>query len=373
MTLADPLPRGATIGPQALQRGAVIGIVGGGQLGRMTSIAAARLGYRLHVLSADSDDPAMDVAWRHTRLAAPDDMAAVDAFAAAVDVITFETENLDERLLALLERHAHARPSVAAVRLAGDRRLEKAFLNRIGVPTAPWTEVRTAEDIAAFIHAQGAAIVKTARAGYDGKGQMRLRNAADSPRVFDALGGVPIIIEAMLPFLSEVSVVLARGADGAIAAFDVTENVHRDGILDTSTVPAAIDAATASRALDAATRVAHGLDYVGLMALEMFVMEGGAVLANEIAPRPHNSGHWTMDACLASQFEQHVRAICGLPLASPARHADAVMTNLIGPQGAAAWEGLLAVPDTVSHWYGKTEARAGRKLGHATRLAPLKG
>ena len=359
MTRADPLPRGA-----------VIGMVGGGQLGRMTSVAAARLGFRMHVLSADPDDPAMDVAWRHTRLTAPDDAAAVAAFAAAVDVITFETENLDERLLGLLERHAHARPSVAAVRLAGDRRLEKAFLNRIGVPTAPWAEVRNAEDIAGFVAAQGAAIVKTARAGYDGKGQMRLRDAADAPRAFAALGHVPIIIEAMLPFAREVSVVLARGADGVVAPFDVTENVHRDGILDTSTVPAAIDAATAARALDAATRVAHGLDYVGLMALEMFVMPDGAVLANEIAPRPHNSGHWTMDACLASQFEQHVRAICGLPLASPARHADAVMTNLIGPEGAAAWEGLLAAPGMVAHWYGKTEARPGRKLGHATRIMP---
>lgn len=359
MTRADRLPRGA-----------VIGMVGGGQLGRMTSLAAARLGYRMHVLSADANDPAMDVAWRHTRLTAPDDAAAVAAFAAAVDVITFETENLDERLLALLEAHPHARPSVAAVRLAGDRRLEKAFLNRIGVPTAPWAEVHGADDIARFVATHGAAIVKTARAGYDGRGQMRLRDPAEAPRVAATLGQVPVIIEAMLPFAREVSVVLARGADGAIAAFDVTENLHREGILDTSTVPATIDGPTAARALDAATRVAHGLDYVGLMALEMFVMEGGAVLANEIAPRPHNSGHWTMDACLASQFEQHVRAICGLPLASPARHADAVMTNLIGPDGAAAWDGLLATPGTVAHWYGKGEARPGRKLGHATRLQP---
>jgi 5-(carboxyamino)imidazole ribonucleotide synthase len=358
MTRAEPLPRGA-----------VIGMVGGGQLGRMTSVAAARLGYRMHVLSGHPDDPAMDVAWRHTRLDAPDDAEAVRAFAAAVDVITFETENLDLRLLLLLEQHAHCRPSVAAVRLCGDRREEKAFLNGVGVPTAPWAPVETAAEIAAFMaRTGGPVIVKTCRSGYDGKGQMRVRDAADAERAANELARQALIAEAMLGFEREVSVVLARDAAGRIAAFDVVENVHREGILDTSTVPAAIAPETAARAQDAARRVAEGLGYIGVMALEMFVMPDGAVLANEIAPRPHNSGHWTMDACLASQFEQHVRAICGLPLASPARHADAAMTNLIGPEGAAQWDALLRAPDTVAHWYGKTEARPGRKLGHATRL-----
>ncbi len=355
MTRAEPRPGGA-----------VIGMVGGGQLGRMTSMAAARLGHRVHVLSGHPDDPAMDVAWRHTRLASPDDADAVRAFAAAVDVITFETENLDLRLLALLEQHAHCRPAAAVVRLCGDRREEKAFLNGVGVPTAPWAPVENARDITAFMaRCGGAVIVKTCRSGYDGRGQFRVRDAADAARV---PAGEPLIAEAMLGFAQEVSVVLARDAAGAIAAFDVTENVHREGILDTSTVPAGVAPGTAARAQDAARRVAEGLGYVGVMALELFVMPDGAVLANEIAPRPHNSGHWTMDACLASQFEQHVRAICGLPLASPARHADAVMTNLIGPDGAARWDALLREPGTVAHWYGKAEARPGRKLGHATRI-----
>ncbi|MCS6892015.1 MAG: 5-(carboxyamino)imidazole ribonucleotide synthase [Rhodovarius sp.] len=355
-----------------LPRGAVIGMVGGGQLGRMTSMAAARLGYRTHILSDNPDDPAMDVAWRHTRLSSAEDAAAIAAFAAAVDVITFETENLPLPLLALLEAQPHCRPSAAVVRLCGDRAEEKRFLQAIGVPTAPWAPVATAEEIEAFRRqAGGRAIVKTCRSGYDGKGQMRVADATAAARAAEALAGKALIAEAVLDFTCEVSVVLARDVAGRIAAFDVTHNLHREGILRESRVPAPIAPEVAARALAAARRVAEGLDYVGIMALEMFVMPDGAVLANEIAPRPHNSGHWTMDACAASQFEQHVRAICGLPLADPTRHADAVMENLIGPEGAARWEELLAKPRCVPHWYGKAEARPGRKLGHATTLAPF--
>jgi len=347
-----------------------IGIIGGGQLGRMSAMAAARLGYRCHILTPDDDSPAAQVAAAVTR-ADYEDQAALRAFAAAVDVITFEFENISADGLSLLEHLKPVRPSPAILRISQYRIAEKTFLNQTGIATAPWRAIASVADLEAAIAAIGLpAVLKTTRFGYDGKGQALLRTQDDAARGYVELGPAPLILEGFVDFAQEISVIIARGADGALAAFDTVENRHRDHILDLTLAPAPIPDAVAVEAQRIARRVAEGLGLVGLLAVEMFVDAQGKVLVNELAPRPHNSGHWTIDACPASQFELHVRAVAGLPLHPAARHSDAVMKNLVGPEEAALWPEILATPGLIPHLYGKAEARLGRKMGHVTRLFP---
>ncbi|MCU0886822.1 MAG: 5-(carboxyamino)imidazole ribonucleotide synthase [Rubritepida sp.] len=354
-----------------LPPGATIGILGGGQLGRMSAIAAARLGYRAHVFAPEPDSPGMQVAAART-VAPYEDAAALAAFATAVDVVTFEFENVPAATLAALEGRVPCRPGVGVLAIGQDRVREKRFLESVGVPVAPWAAVSDLAGLEAAIARIGLpAVLKTTRLGYDGRGQAVLRRPEDAAGALARLAPKPLILEAFVPFAAEVSAIAARGADGALAVYDAVENRHRDHILDLSFAPARIPAVAAAAARDHVGRVAEGLGLVGLVALEMFLLPDGTLLGNEIAPRPHNSGHWTMDACLCGQFEQHVRAVAGLPLGQPARHADAVMRNLIGPEGLAAWPRLLAAPEVVAHWYGKAEARPGRKLGHANLLMSL--
>jgi 5-(carboxyamino)imidazole ribonucleotide synthase len=360
-----------TLPRRPLPPNATIGIVGGGQLGRMSAMAAARLGYRCHVLSPEPDSPAQQVSAGVT-LGDYEDPSALRDFAAHVDVITFEFENVSAEGLELLASLRPVHPSPAILRISQDRIAEKSFLNGIGVATAPWRAVETFADLQAAVAELGLpAILKTTRLGYDGRGQMRLRTVADLLPAYAALVPRPLILEGFVDFACEISVVAARGVGGAYAAFDVVENRHRDHILDLTLAPARIPHDTAMAAQSLARQVAEGLDLTGLLATEMFVTADGRVLANEIAPRPHNSGHWTIDACPASQFELHVRAVAGLPLPAATRHSDAVMKNLVGPAETALWPEIVATPGLIPHLYGKAEARPGRKMGHVTRLFPL--
>lgn len=353
-----------------LPPGSIIGILGGGQLGRMSALAAARLGYACHVFAPEPESPGMQVA-AHRTVADYEDRAALARFAASVAVVTFEFENVPAAALEALSGLVPCRPGLAALATCQDRAAEKAFLDRIGVPVAPWRLVESESGLAAAVAEIGLpAVLKTTRLGYDGRGQAVLREMADLAPAFARLAPHPLILETFVPFAAEVSAIAARGADGAIAVFDAVENRHAHHILDLSFAPARVPAAVAEAARAHVAAVAEGLELVGIVALEMFVLPDGRLLGNEIAPRPHNSGHWTMDACAASQFEQHIRAVAGLPLASPARHHDAVMRNLIGPEGLEAWPRLLRMNQVVPHLYGKAEARAGRKMGHANRLLP---
>ncbi|MDB5413499.1 MAG: 5-(carboxyamino)imidazole ribonucleotide synthase [Rubritepida sp.] len=355
----------------SLPLGATIGILGGGQLGRMSAMAAARLGYRCHIFAPDADSPGMEVAAAHT-LAEYDDVAALHRFADAVDVVTFEFENVPAETLAALEGRVPCRPGTRALAICQDRIVEKRFLAEAGVPVAPWREVTTEAELQAGIAEIGLpAVLKTTRLGYDGRGQAVLRRLEDAAPAFARLSPKPLILEAFVPFTAEISGIAARGLDGTVATYDAIENRHRHHILDLSFAPARLPASAAAAAQAHVAQVATALELVGVVALEMFLLADGSLLGNEIAPRPHNSGHWTMDACHCGQFEQHIRAVAGLPLGSPARHADAVMRNLVGSEGLAAWPGILAQQDVVPHWYGKLEARPGRKLGHANRLLPL--
>jgi 5-(carboxyamino)imidazole ribonucleotide synthase len=347
---------------------ATIGLVGGGQLGRMSALAAARLGYRCHILTRETGSPASQVSAAVT-ISDYHEPAGLREFAAAVDVISFEFENVSAEGLDLLASLKPVRPSPAILRTSQDRVLEKAFLNGAGVPTAPWAPVEDLDGLRAAVERIGLpAVLKTTRLGYDGKGQAMLRGTADVADAFAALSPKPLILEGFIDFSQEISVVAARGEDGAYSAFDTVGNRHRDHILDITLAPARIPEAVHRQAQAIARRIADALDLVGLLAVEMFVDAEGRVLVNEIAPRPHNSGHWTIDACPASQFEMHVRAIAGLPLPPANRHSDAVMKNLIGPEDAALWPAILATPGLIPHLYGKTEARPGRKMGHVTRL-----
>lgn len=357
-----------TSGP--LPPGAWIGILGNGQLGRMSAMAAARLGYRVHVFGPEADAPAAQVAARAT-VAAYDDLAALAAFAASVDVVTFEFENVSAAGLEALAARVPVRPSPSVLRISQDRIAEKRFLESARIRVAPWAVVESQADLDAAVARLGMpAVLKTTRLGYDGKGQAKLRTPDDLAPAFARLSPKPLVLEAFVDFAMEVSVVVARGADGAVAAFDTVENRHHDHILYATFAPARIAPAIAAAAQDAARRIAEAIGLVGLLCVEFFVDRDGRVLANEIAPRPHNSGHWTIEACASSQFEQHVRAVAGLPLGAPARHADAVMVNLVGPDDMARWDAIVATPGLVPHHYGKVLARPGRKMGHVTRLFP---
>lgn len=364
--MTPPLP----IDP-ALPPGATIGIVGGGQLGRMTALAAARLGYRCHIFTPEPDSPAAQVSAAAT-VAAYDDEAALRRFVAAVDVVTFEFENVPADSVRLLAETRPVRPDWNVLRIAQDRILEKRFFNDIGVPTAPWREVTGPESLAAALAEIGRpAVLKTTRLGYDGKGQVKITAGTDPAEAWSRMGAAVGVLEGFVDFTCEVSVIVARGVDGRTACFDVVENRHVNHILDVTIAPADLSADLAGRARGIAEESARALNLVGLLAVEMFVTRDGRILANEMAPRPHNSGHWTMDACLTDQFEQFVRAVCGLPLGSPQRHSDAEMKNLIGAD-IDRWPDLLREAGARLHLYGKAEARAGRKMGHVNRLRPRK-
>jgi 5-(carboxyamino)imidazole ribonucleotide synthase len=352
-----------------LPPGSTIGIIGGGQLGRMLAMAAARLGYRATVLEPQGDCPASQVA-NSQIVAAYDDAFALAELARECAVVTYEFENVPVEAANALVADVAVLPPPAALEVSQDRLVEKNFLNGIGLSTAPYRPVDSMDDLTDGLSAfGGSGVLKTRRLGYDGKGQRVFRDAgpAEATGAFAEMGGMPLILEGFVPFEREISVVAARGADGALAAYDPAENVHRDGILRSSTVPARIAPETATAAREAAFAVLEALDYVGVIGVEFFVMPHGPVLVNEIAPRVHNSGHWTEAACSVSQFEQHIRAIAGLPLGDPMRHSDCVMENLIGDEILRAPE-LLAEPNLVLHLYGKAESRPGRKMGHFTRL-----
>ena len=349
---------------------ATIGLVGGGQLGRMSALAAARLGYRCHILTRDTDSPAAQVSQGVT-VSNYSDPAALQAFADVVDVISFEFENVSAEGLDLLASIRPVRPAPSVLRISQDRIEEKTFVNNAGVATAPWALVGSRADLDDAAGRIGLpAVLKTTRLGYDGKGQATLRSAADLDAAWSRLEPKPLVLEGFIDFAREISVVIARGADGAVSAFDTVENRHRDHILDLTLAPAQVAVAIDQSAQAIARRLAEALDLVGLLAVEMFVDGNGQVLVNEIAPRPHNSGHWTIDACPASQFELHIRAIAGLPLPPATRHSDAAMKNLIGPEGVELWSMALAEPGIIPHLYGKAEALPGRKMGHVTRLFP---
>jgi len=347
-----------------------IGIVGGGQLGRMTALAAARLGYRCHILTPEPESPAGQVSASVT-LGDYEDPAALAEFASAVDVVTFEFENVSAAGLDLLAALKPVRPAPSVLRVSQDRIAEISFLNGAGVATAPWRGVMSRADLDRAAAEIGLpAVLKTTRLGYDGKGQSLVTGPDAFDEAFASLAPKPLVLEGFADFACEISVIAARGENGRAVAFDVVENRHRHHILDLTLAPAPIGEDIADEARSIALHVAEALDLVGLVAVEMFVTRDGCVLVNEIAPRPHNSGHWTIDACPVSQFELFVRAVAGLPLPLPTRHSDAVMKNLVGPEETALWSEILAAPGLIPHLYGKQEARPGRKMGHVTRLFP---
>jgi 5-(carboxyamino)imidazole ribonucleotide synthase len=352
---------------QKLPRRSTIGILGGGQLGRMLAMAAARLDYRVAILEPAEDCPAGEVADRLI-IGAYDDPAALDQLAAVSAVVTYEFENVPVSATRRLAGKVPVFPPPEALEAAQDRLTEKRFLNGCGIPTARFEAVGSQEDLERALSAFGGeGVLKTRRMGYDGKGQRLFRADDQTAGAFEAMGGVPLILEELVAFTKEVSIIAARDRDGAVACFDPAENVHRSGILKRSTVPAAIGTATAQAAREAATKILQALDYVGVVGVEFFVLSDGTLVANEIAPRVHNSGHWTEAACTVSQFEQHIRAVAGLPLADGERHSDCVMENLIGAEIERLDE-LCRTPQTYDHLYGKKEARPGRKMGHITRI-----
>jgi 5-(carboxyamino)imidazole ribonucleotide synthase len=356
-----------------LAPGATIGILGAGQLGRMLAMAAARLGLRSHVFAPEEEAPAFDVASASTT-GAFEDEAALAAFAGGVDVVTYEFENVPTSCVDFLSGLRPVRPGVRALSLTQDRLVEKSFLRDLGLKTAPFAAVEDAGGLARAVADLGRpSILKTRRFGYDGKGQALIREGSNLSALYRGLGGAPTILEGFVNFEREVSVVAARGLDGGFAAFDICENEHERHILARTRVPAAIATATEARAVAIARQILEALDYVGVLAVEMFVTRGadGAedLVVNELAPRVHNSGHWTIDGAQTSQFEQHIRAVAGWPLGATNRRGRIEMRNLIGEE-AAAWREILAKPDLSLHLYGKMEVRTGRKMGHVTRVMP---
>ncbi len=356
-----------TRGHTPLAPGATIGILGGGQLGRLLALSAAKLGLHTHIFAPEADACAFEVA-RHFTCQDYADTDAVKAFAHSVDVITYEFENVPVATAQMLLAECPVYPPPSALSIAQDRRKEKKFLNALGLAVAPFRAVETAQEMKDAVADIGLpCILKTAQFGYDGKGQIRIDTDADAAAAFENLN-VPCVLESVISLAQEISVIAARARDGSVAIYDVTENVHRSHILHTSSVPAKITPALDAAAKEAAQVIITALGYVGVMACEFFVDDNGELLINEIAPRVHNSGHWTLDACACSQFENHIRAVAGWPLGPTARVADAVMTNLIGSE-AENWRKALSQSDIL--WlYGKGEARIGRKMGHFTRLTP---
>ena len=355
--------------------GATIGILGGGQLGRMTALAAANLGYRCHIFCQSADEPAAQIATQ-TTIADFDDNTALDAFAADIDVATLEFENVPIATLERIAGHVPVHPSPSVQAVAQNRLREKTFANELGIATAPFRAVTSAAELADAITEIGTpSVLKTVRFGYDGKGQIGIDASTDPETAWADSGAGSAtdggILEGFVDFDLEISVIVARGPGGETAAFVPVENRHRNHILDETIVPAPIPDAVTDKARNIALKLCEGLGVVGLLAVEMFVTAAGDgngdLLVNEVAPRPHNSGHWSIDAGRTSQYEQLVRAICGLPLGDPTRRCDAVMKNLIGDD-VETWRDEIADPRARLHLYGKTETRAGRKMGHVTRL-----
>ena len=356
-----------SVSAPALKPGATIGILGGGQLGRMLALAAARLGFKCHIFAPNPESPAFDVVHR-VSCADYADTRALDAFAADVDVVTYEFENVPAEAATFLGARVPVLPDPKVLATTQDRLAEKSFVAGLGIRTAPYAAVAQPAELAAALERVGRpAVLKTRRFGYDGKGQATIRNGTDPAAAWREVGGQPCILEAFVPFEREVSVVAARGNNGAVESFDVTENEHRDHILKISRVPAAIPQATANEARRIAGAIAQKFNYVGVLAVEMFVLRDGVILVNEIAPRVHNSGHWTLDGASVSQFEQHIRAVAGWPLGKPIRRGRVEMTNLIGSE-VEDYRRWLAVPGAAVHLYGKTAVRPGRKMGHVTRV-----
>jgi 5-(carboxyamino)imidazole ribonucleotide synthase len=349
-----------------LAPGSIIGILGGGQLGRMLSVAASRLGFKTHIYEPGSNPPASDVAHALTT-ASYDDVAALKAFAASVDVITYEFENIPTAALNLLEAAKPIRPNRRALAISQDRLEEKAFLTSLGLTCAPYAAVNSLADLLVAVATIGTpSILKTTRLGYDGKGQVRLTSPADAQAAWASMQGAACVLEGFIDFSHEVSVIAARGLDGSVACYDPGENVHRAGILHTTTIPARLSASQRTDAVLMAARILTALDYVGVMGMELFVTPA-ALIVNEIAPRVHNSGHWTQNGCAVDQFEQHIRAIAGWPLGDGSRHSDVVMENLIGDD-IARIPALAKERHSALHLYGKTEARPDRKMGHVNRI-----
>jgi len=353
--------------PAPVPPGGTIGILGGGQLGRMLALAAARLGLKTHIYSPPNEDaPAFQVSDAQTQ-AAFDGAAALTSFAEACDAVTFEWENVPVTSVEHIARTRPIFPSARTLGVTQDRLFEKRLVHSLGLKTAPFANVETATDARSAVAETGTpSILKTRRMGYDGKGQAKIRSVDDALQAFERFHAAPCIVEGFVDFAFEASVVAARGLDGSFVAYDPPENIHGDHILRQSIVPSRLTDAQMKEAKAIAKGIADALDYVGVLAVELFVMTDGALLVNEIAPRVHNSGHWTIDACLVSQFENHIRAVAGWPLGTTERHSDAVMENLIGDE-AADWAALAAKGGAL-HLYGKSEIRPGRKMGHVTYL-----
>lgn len=352
--------------------GGTIGILGGGQLGRMFAIAARRMGYRVHALDPVQDGPAgqvADVEW----VAPYEDVDVARKFAHAVDVVTFEFENVPAETLAAVAELRPVFPSPMVLDTCRHRLREKEFLHRNGFPVAGFAPVRSAEELREALAKLGTpAILKTAEFGYDGKGQVRIDNPAVAEEAFAKMGRTLGVLEAFVPFSCELSVIVARSRSGDVVPFEVSENRHEKHVLDVSLVPARVSAETRTRARELACAVARALDVVGTLGVELFHLPNGDLVVNELAPRPHNSGHFSFDACVTSQFEQQLRAVCGLPLGDPTLLRPVAMANLMGElwsQGEPNWAGAAAFPDVKIHLYGKTEARVGRKMGHLVAMA----
>ena len=360
-------------GPRLLPPGSTVGILGGGQLGRMLAMAAARLGMRSHIYCPDPDSPAFQVTDRHTTAAYEDD-DALAGFARSVDLVTYEFENVPAAAAAVLARQVAVAPDPAILQITQDRLTEKSFIQKQGLDVADFAPAASLAELEAAAGRIGyPCILKTRRFGYDGKGQAAIQEAGELAAAWAAIDARPAILEAFVRFSSELSVIVARGGDGSLVCFDVPENRHENHILRSSTVPAPIAWETEAAAKEIGRTIAEALSYIGVLAVELFLLDtpmGPRLLVNEIAPRVHNSGHWTMDACPLSQFDLHIRAIAGWPLPPPLRHSDVVMINLLGAEifDSAA---LAADPGTAIHIYGKKAARPGRKMAHANRLKPL--
>ena len=358
--------------PRVIPPGSTVGVLGSGQLGRMFAIAARRMGYRVHTLSPDDDTPTGQVADREVK-ASYEDLDAVRDFARGVAVVTFEFENVSAAATAAAEEHAPVRPAGSVLHTTQHRLREKGFLAGAGFPVAPFAAVRSLPELQAAIAEIGApAVLKTAGWGYDGKGQAKIADPGQAAAAWEAIGGQEAVLEAFVDFDREVSVVAARGLDGTFAHFGVIENRHRNHILDVSTAPAAVPPGVEREAVEIARGILEALEVVGVLCVEMFLTRDGRLLVNELAPRPHNSGHLTFDACVTSQFEQQLRAICGLPLGSTELLRPAAMANLLGDLWAGGepdWAAACAFPDVKLHLYGKAAARPGRKMGHLTAMA----
>jgi len=357
---------------KTIQPGSILGVLGSGQLGRMFAIAARRLGYRVHVLSPDDDTPTGQVADLEIR-AAYDDLDAVAKFARGVSVVTFEFENVPAQATAACEQFAPVRPSGTVLQTTQNRLREKMFLKNAGIPVTPFWPVRSLADLSAAIAAaRTPAVLKTADWGYDGKGQAKITSPGDVEKLWPRFADGEAVLEAFIDFACEISVVAARGCDGSIVTYGPMHNSHTNHILDVSVAPAAIKPQVAAAAIDIARQIMQRLEVVGVLCVEFFVDRNDQVMVNELAPRPHNSGHLTIDACTTCQFEQQVRAVCGLPLGSPRQHRPAAMANLLGDLWQDAppnWSAPLAAGDVKLHLYGKAEPRPGRKMGHLTVLA----